>query len=50
MARTGRDPSIKQCNDATCISNRGGKARRAKRHSSKTDRQRLKKELCNDQG
>lgn len=48
MARSlGRDPSIKQKNDASCINNTRGMARRAKRHSNKVDRQRLKEDLKN---
>lgn len=46
MARSlHRDPSISQKNDASCIGNKRGMARRAKRHSNKVDRQALKKEL-----
>ena len=40
-----RDPSIHQKNDASCIPNKRGMARRAKRNSGKRDRQRLAKEL-----
>lgn len=48
MARSlHKDPSINQKNDASCISNRRGKARRAKRHSNKRDRQLLRKDLEN---
>lgn len=46
MARSlGRDQSIKQKNDASSIGNNRGMARRAKRHSNKVDRQRLKRQL-----
>lgn len=46
MARSlGRDPSITQKNDASCIGNIRGMARRAKTQSNKTDRQRLQAEL-----
>jgi len=46
MARSlGKDPSIKQKNDASSIGNERGMARRAKRHSNKVDRQRLKIDL-----
>jgi hypothetical protein len=40
-----KDPSISQRNDASCINNKRGMARRAKRKSGKTDRQLLKKAL-----
>lgn len=43
MARSlGRDPSISQRNDASCINNT---RRKAKTNSNKTDRQRLKRDL-----
>lgn len=46
MARSvNRDPSIKQQNDASCINNVRGMARRAKRHSNKVDRRLLAKDL-----
>lgn len=46
MARSlCKDQSIIQKNDASCIGNRRGKARRAKRNSNKRDRQFLKKDL-----
>jgi hypothetical protein len=46
MARgRDRDPSITQSNDASCIGNKRGMAHKAKTHSNKKDRQRLKKEL-----
>lgn len=46
MARSlGKDPSITQSNDASCIGNKRRKARKAKTNSNKTDRQRLKKDL-----
>jgi len=46
MARSlGRDPSIKQKNDASCINNCRGMARRAKTQSNKTDRQFLREQL-----
>lgn len=46
MARSlGKDPSISQRNDASCIGNKRRKARKAKTNSNKTDRQRLKKDL-----
>jgi hypothetical protein len=45
MARIGKDVSITQKNDASCINNRRGMARRAKRNSNKRDRQILQKQL-----
>ena len=43
MARSlHKDSSITQSNDASCIGNHRGMARRAKRNSNKTDRQSLK--------
>ncbi len=45
MARNGRDPSIHQGNDASCIGNHRRMARRAKTDSNKTDRQSLQKDL-----
>ena len=49
MARSlFRDPSIRQKNDATCIGNKRGMARRAKRNSNKRDRQLLRKELVEE--
>jgi hypothetical protein len=46
MAKSlGKDQSIGQKNNASCISNKRGMARRAKRNSNKRDRQLLKKEL-----
>lgn len=49
MARSlFKDPSITQKCDATCIPNRRGMARRAKRNSNKRDRQRLGKELMEE--
>lgn len=46
MARSlCKDQSISQKNDASCIGNKRGMARRAKRNSNKRDRQRLDKDL-----
>lgn len=45
MARSSKDPSISQKNDATSINNKRGMARRAKRNSSHRDRQKLKKDM-----
>lgn len=46
MARSMmRDPSIHQKNIASCVGNRRGMARRAKRNSSKRDRQTLARGL-----
>jgi hypothetical protein len=46
MARSlHRDQSISQKNNASCIGNQRGMARRAKRNSNKKDRQFLKKDL-----
>ena len=46
MARSkGKDPSITQDNDASCIGNKRRMARKAKTQSNKKDRQALKKEL-----
>lgn len=45
MARRWRDPSINQSNDTSCIGNKRGMARRAKRYSNKIDRRLLKQEL-----
>lgn len=45
MARTRRDPSINQKNDASSIGNKRQMAKRAKRHSNKQDRQNLQKDL-----
>lgn len=46
MARNLRkDQSIVPSNDASCIGNRRGMARRAKRQSNKSDRQHLNKML-----
>lgn len=45
MARNlHKDPSITSKNDASCINNKRGMARRAKRNSNKRDRQSLTKE------
>lgn len=52
MARSiGKDPSITQKNDASCIGNKRKKAHKAKTNSNKRDRQILKKDLvqkCQD--
>ncbi len=45
MARPAKDLSITQKNDASCINNKRGMARRAKRNSNKRDRQMLKREM-----
>jgi hypothetical protein len=46
MARSlFKDMSISQKNNASCINNKRGMARRAKRNSNKRDRQRLQREL-----
>jgi hypothetical protein len=45
MARKIKVTSVTQSNDASCINNGRGMARRAKRQSMKTDRQDLKKDL-----
>ena len=46
MARSlCKDQSISQKNDASCIGNKRGMARRAKRNSNKRDRQLLQKDL-----
>lgn len=48
MARSlHRDQSISQKNNASCIGNKRGMARRAKRNSNKADRQFLQKDLEN---
>ena len=45
MARSHfKDQSISQKNDASCMSNKRGMARRAKRNSNKRDRQFLDKD------
>lgn len=46
MARSlGRDQSVAQRNNASCIGNKRGMARRAKRNSNKRDRQFLARDL-----
>ncbi len=45
MAKLRKEGCITQKNDASCIGSKRGMARRAKRNSSKRDRQRLKKEV-----
>ncbi len=48
MARNlHKDPSISQKNDASCIGNKRGMAKCAKRNSNKRDRQKLKKDMEN---
>lgn len=46
MARNSKDPSISIRNDASCINNKRGMARRAKRNSNKRDRQLLRADLA----
>lgn len=45
MKRKHLKTCITQSNDATCIPNKRGMVKRAKRHSSKRGRQLLRKEL-----